>query len=90
MAEKPIKNLRQIPGKMPMVELAKGKVDEADIAATKLLYEAYLVDGVFVCPRCGKKFPMPDKAVLHLMDEINASMAGLQQRLAAAKPRRER
>ncbi|MBA7563868.1 hypothetical protein ES708_05529 [subsurface metagenome] len=87
MAEKQIKNLRQIPGKMPMVELANGKPDEADVAATKLLYEAYLVDGVFVCPRCGVKFPNPEKAVLHLMDEINASMAGLQRVLAAAKPK---
>ena len=87
MAERQIKNLRQIPGKMPMVQIAKGKPDEADVAATKLLYEAYLVDGVFNCPRCGKKFPDPEKAVLHLMDEINDSMAGLQRILAAAKPK---
>jgi len=87
MTEERIKNLRQIPGKMPMVELANGKPDEADIVATKLLYEAYLVDGVFVCPRCGKSFPVPEKAVLHLKDEINDSMAGLQRILAAAKPK---
>jgi len=70
-----------------MVEIATAKPDEADIVATKLLYEAYLVDGVFVCPRCGQKFPDPEKAVLHLKDEINDSMAGLQRILAASKPK---
>ncbi len=87
MTEKQIKNLRQIPGKMPMVERAQGKVDEADRAATKLLYEAYLVDGVFNCPRCGEKFPVPDEAMLHLIDEINDSMAKLPGILARAKPK---
>lgn len=69
--------LARYKGVLPTVSVRKGAGNDADTAATRLLYETYSKDGVFTCPKCGATINDPNEAIEHLATEINEAMKAL-------------
>ena len=64
---------------IPLVAVTTSPKDEADRAATESIINQCLREGVYFCPRCDYETQNPETFVWHMADEINKSLAKLNE-----------
>ena len=67
------------PVHIPLVFVTTSPKDEGDRAATESLLQQCLTEGVYSCPRCDFTTTSPEIMVNHLGEEINKSLARLNE-----------
>ncbi|GAH77585.1 unnamed protein product [marine sediment metagenome] len=72
--------LSDFKGHAPSIQVTKHPKDPADALATKVFMVSFSDLNGFTCPKCGLVFTDGDKAVIHLAEEMNKSLARLMRK----------